>query len=91
MRNLIIKCLKELEQENPRIDYVRGILESISDMNDVSYSFSGGIVTSTGEFVPKHENVSKEEDNEAAFMDAKARAAMATIKELEGNGTITKE
>lgn len=50
MNNVIQKCVDELNKEAPRIDYIRGMLESLLVMNEPS-TISGTNIRSTVPFV----------------------------------------
>ena len=39
-KNILKKCLDELQKENPRLDYVRGILETLIESLEVSATSS---------------------------------------------------
>ncbi len=50
MNNLLKKCIVELQQETPRLDYVRGILETLVDMNQPLATT--GLFGPVGQLVP---------------------------------------
>lgn len=72
--NILRKCLAELTAENPRLDYLRGMLETLMEMqpvSTVSEVVSKGTITYTA--VPV-------DLDEGALLDKMATAGLATIK-----------
>ena len=75
MNTIILKkCLDELTQDKPNIDYVRGMLETLIEMQPVSEITREKVITSP--FVPEQSK------DEAAILDAEARAKLESIKGL---------
>lgn len=86
-RNILQKCIDELKEPvSPRLDYVRGMLETLLEMMPESVSspifanHGPGVRTMTP--VPEPTEV-----DERAVMDAKARAAIAAVKSITEEST----
>jgi len=79
--SILSKCLEELTKENPRLDYVRGMLETFIDiMNGPAWE-----PRTTASAAPKFVAApmpSQHSTDEAELLDAKARASLASIKAL---------
>ncbi len=73
--NILKKCINELTKEKPNIDYVRGMLETLYEMQTPE-------VVKT--VIPKINlnATSQGTTDEASLMDAKAKAAIAEVKRL---------
>lgn len=70
MNEVIKKCVEEFSQENPRLDYIRGMLDTLLSMNGV-------------EVVPVTKEIIQGQPlDEAAILDAKARTAIAAVMSL---------
>lgn len=78
-RKLLQKVLDELGKETPKLDYVRGILETM--MESMPEEVKGDRA-----FVPI--KIETPPATEAELMDAKAKAAIANIKRLAAESTI---
>lgn len=76
--NILKKCIEELRKDDPKIDYVLGMLETLSEMQE---TVSVTPVIPTVKFPPLGFE-KKEEPSEADVMDAKARAAIEEIKRM---------
>lgn len=82
---LLQKCVNELTQENPKLDYVRGILETLIAMEDVP------VVLAHHQDLPSPHVIAKafipspieEIKDEGTMLDAMAKAAMATMPPLQ--------
>lgn len=74
MNEILSKCIEELTKETPSIDYVRGMLETLLSMNlpAVSHAKAEAVPVATATV----------QGDEAAIMDAKARAALKTVEEM---------
>ncbi len=73
---ILTKILGELNQKQPRLDYVRGMLETLLELEGssvVEHSPVKRVVASSNPALP---------DDEAAILDAHARAKLASIKAL---------
>ena len=87
MEKIIKKCLDELSANTPRLDYIRGILETLLEMQPEKPKdvLSNGKTTN-----PKPVNVGSiptAPADEGAILYAKARAALDTIKTLNQEPT----
>lgn len=78
---ILKKVAEELAKDSPKLDYVRGMVETLIDIqgNEIV------VMTHTGEttIIPK-ENLYKEEkpQDEASILDAQAKAQLARTMEL---------
>lgn len=80
---ILKKCLAELQSATPRLEYIEGMLETLIEMNtagssngrteDLGPSDVGSIPTPATRNIPQ---------DEAAMLEARARAAVQTIKAL---------
>lgn len=98
MQNSILKkCLEELGKEPPKLDYVRGMLETLIEFNspqikDEDYKFKAGVFTAHSS--PISISAIKEPEPVAAvsegdFLDAQARTSLAKTMELAKKSTET--
>lgn len=78
--SILTKCVEELKKEKPRYDYINGLLEALIEMQTESpklYAIQAGredaVIKAIIEERPK---------DEAAILDAKAKAALASVKAL---------
>lgn len=76
-RKIIQKVIDELKQDKPKIDYVLGVLETLIESLPEDTKTNTGVSTGLA-IKPK---VSEPVD-EGILLDAKARAAIETIKNL---------
>jgi len=78
---ILKKCLTELSQETPKLDYVRGMLETLIEIQpDMAVVVKEDGTASTFPMSQIHTN--KVPQDEASLLDAKARAALETIKAM---------
>jgi len=78
MNNILAKCIEELKQDKPRVDYILGMLETLMEMQEkppVRPTKPPEVAKPTKEPVPL--------DDEAALLDAQVRVAMAKIQQLQ--------
>ncbi len=80
MNNTILtKCLKELGEQTPRLDYVRGMLETLIEMQPKT----------PGVFVPPTATtstpISSLPKDEGEILDAIARAKLDEVRRLSNN------
>lgn len=84
--SIIRKCIDELAKENPRLDYVRGMLEAYEEQNKPSESVFSYTVPSTSNVivspVPQVFTTSTSKDVDAGALDAVAAAKVAKLKDL---------
>jgi hypothetical protein len=79
--NILKKCIDELNAETPRLDYLRGMLETLLEMQE-------GLVSSVAEHRVVSPRVAGSIPapaalDEAAVLDARARRAIEAIKLTE--------
>jgi len=74
---ILKKCVEELNKETPRLDYVRGMLETLIEIQETKTVIPEKKLTAA-DFA-----VAVPASDEAAMLDAKARAALAIIKETQ--------
>lgn len=77
--NILNKCIAELKQPQPKLDYLLGMLETLVELNTAPSVAAVAIpsgVLKTALAVPT------ESFDEASILDAKAKAALVTIKNL---------
>lgn len=82
---ILLKCISELEAEEPRLDFVLGALATLVEMQG-SYTLETDTFKMPASVVKTPLNVlmPKEEPtkDEGALLDAQAKASMETIKAL---------
>lgn len=88
------KCLVELEKAEPNISYVRGMIETLIEMQQ--QTGNSPLVTtlnhpSIGNILPPPQYITTSSTDEASILDMRAKEAIATARELEKNGTISTE
>lgn len=77
--SVLQKCVDELSKDNPKLDYVRGMLEtllSMSEPNVVTFTSTTPLPV-LGAITTAHAV-----SDEGSILDAKARASLETIKAL---------
>lgn len=74
INNILIKCLQELENPEVNIAYVRGMLETLIEMNNPTIEQASKAIA-----VTKQPGKPKDEGD---ALDARARAALKTVQEL---------
>lgn len=83
---ILLKCIAELEAEKPRLDFVLGALATLVEMQG-TYTLETGnsSMVERGLVKPKVEGSSPSSpaSDEAALLDARAKAALETIKAME--------
>ena len=76
--SILNKCVEELSKEDPRLDYIRGMLETLIEMAGNSKveqrTYAPQVVGST----PTQPTLT----DDASVLDAKARAAIDIVKRL---------
>lgn len=84
MNEILKKCVEELAKESPRLDYIRGMLDTVLAMSEPpkdAYLKADG----NGKvhvIVPQQELQDVMQADEASIMDAKARAAIKAVQEM---------
>lgn len=85
---ILKKCSDELSKDEPKLDYVRGMLETLIEMDESKDKY----IVADGEgklrvTTPQKEIKKVEESqDEASLLDAKARASLEAIKKLNTEG-----
>lgn len=76
---ILKKAIDELQKESPKLEYVRGILETLYDMaSDLPDVSPPVLMVTKGHTV----SVVDSEPDEASILDAKARAAIRDVQAL---------
>lgn len=76
--SILNKCLTELTKENPSLDYVRGMLETLIDLQTPSITVPSFAAKPVAQ--PPHPTAVTLD--EAAILDAQARKSLEHIKAL---------
>lgn len=77
---ILRKCIVELQQPEPRLDYIRGMLETLVEVTDKE---SEKYLEQKNIYQPPYTITSNPTTtNEAAIMEARARAAVDSIKAM---------
>lgn len=79
---ILSKCIEELNKETFRKDYVLGMLETLVEMNE---PMGNRLAVGTPDFGSGNGGSnpsSPAEDDEAAILDGRARAAIAAVQDL---------
>lgn len=85
MNNTILKkCLEELEKESPRLDYIRGMIETLIELSVAGKAATRTLDHEAKEFFDKGFTAPTDEQS---LLDAKARAAIATVKAISAEST----
>lgn len=80
--NVLTKVLDELGKESPKLDYIRGMLETLVEMqSDVPKN--AGIAVVEIPLVAELKKAEQKELDEAALLDAQARIAMTKMPPLQ--------
>ena len=74
MKKIIQKVLQELKSENPKLDYIRGLLEAIAEEDKVEYIPPTFMHTTT---IPTPYQPISAEIDEAEVLEAKTKAHIA--------------
>lgn len=84
--SILQKALDELSKEEPRIDYVRGMLETLIAMDEKPLVFTGKEVKVQNTAIPG-EVKPKEEQDQGEILTAQAKARLSTVRELAEKST----
>ena len=86
---ILKKCLEELSKDSPRLDYLRGMLETLVEMQNnfyISPLIPKGQMIETNPFAFSHgtptTSANTTELDEAAILDQQARAAIEKVKAM---------
>lgn len=87
--NTLQKCLEELDKEKPRLDYIRGMIETLIEMGDQKVKTGptlGGIINNPRPVHSIGQNMHPvgQPKDEGSLLDATARANLAKTIELAG-------
>jgi hypothetical protein len=77
---ILKKCLDELSKDSPKLDYVRGMLETLIEIQNPILTIPSLVIPKN--IVPGMVHTVPENQDEATLLDAKARAALETIKSM---------
>lgn len=85
MNNISIlqKCLVELETDHPRLDYLRGMLVTLVDVQRQDNKPDPYVAKAVYPKGSVGESLNPPVQDEAALLDARAKAALETIKAME--------
>lgn len=83
---ILQKCLDELNKETFRKDYVIGMLETLINMQDFTHQSEPLKIVLPPHLISSANGTSDAPD-EGAVLDAKAKAAIATIQAMGGTNT----
>lgn len=85
---ILKKAIDELQKETPKLEYVRGILETLYDMQEpLARSSTVELASYTRPVVGSIPAAPTEADDEAAILDAKARAAIRDVQAIAAAST----
>ncbi len=88
MNNIIKRVLTELETDHPRLDYIRGALETLIEMQEPSKKFVDDVIKHNNELLVGVGNYpSKEPVDEGQALDAMTRARIEKVKALSEKST----
>jgi len=84
-QNILQKAIQELKSDKPKIDYVLGMLETLYELGVKEEPLAVRIPQAAMDDMKKmeHRGMDTPQD-EAAMLDAKARAAVDKIKSIGG-------
>lgn len=92
--NILIKCLEALNKPDVDISYVRGMLETLIEMNNPTIEQASKAMRAREQPGHPQENVyqphytitsTSNTTDEAAILDARAKASLETIKTMSGD------
>lgn len=78
--NILKKCLDELAKEKPSLDYLKGMLETLSELEAQPMLKPAPLAESFKVMKTVQKDI--QDSSEADILDAKARAAIERVKEL---------
>lgn len=84
--SILKKCLEELLKESPKIDYIRGMIETLIEIQSPPVAVSNAITVPTFSHVPASPTLpttmTVDLQDEASILDATARLKLKEVKEL---------
>lgn len=83
MNEILAKAVEELAKDIPNIAYVRGMLETVLAMNVASPHLPRQLPTVDNTYATPAINILPPAADEASMLDAKARAAIATVQSMQ--------
>ncbi len=83
---ILRKVLEELEKESPRLDYIRGMVETLVEMQGSIPSRL--MVVSPGSGPGDGGSNPSSGTDEASILDARARAAIATAQAMAAESNV---
>lgn len=81
---ILTKVLEELNKDKPDISYVKGMIETLVSLEEVTTVGSTIIHANT---IPSNRAIADVSLDEAAILDAQAKASLETIKALSEKST----
>lgn len=87
--NILKKCLEELSKDEPKLDYVRGMLETLIEMSEslkkcaCDGEMKGNVIHTMSAC---HDEPHNSERDEASILEAGVKANLETIKNLNTEG-----
>lgn len=87
--SILQKCLLELDAPQPRLDYIRGMLETLIDMDGESSKgrTTGFGPVNLGPSPSSPKDITSFPPDEGSILEAKARGRVQTIREIAEKGT----
>lgn len=86
---ILKKVLEELEKENPRLDYIRGMVETLVEMQGPSHAVPSSLAVVTPGFGPGDGGSTPSSGaDEAAILDGQARAAIERVKAIAAESNV---
>lgn len=82
INNILTRCLLELKSDSPRIDYVRGMLETLIEMNHPTIE-QASKAAGMDKLLPALAKTKGEGD----ALDATASARIAAVKQMAAQST----
>jgi len=90
--SILKKVIEELGNETPRLDYVRGMLETLYEIETIpafeTYPSLHETAIKVSNKVGVPARINGEPNDEAAILDARARAAIESVKAMADASTI---
>lgn len=75
--NILKRCLAELQSATPRLEYIEGMLETLIEMTEKELPNNIGVLRAAS-----HPPLEETLNDEASILDAKAKAALQTVKSM---------
>lgn len=81
--SILRKCLEELGKDSPKLDYIRGMLETLIEMQGAQKT----VLLPPSTYIPNITYTTAPTTDEASILEAKARVAMDKMKDIKP-GTV---